>query len=397
MNCDDIRHKLSLLIDGQLNESERQETEKHLAECPDCREYNQKLVRLNEMADNLFLSRDEQYWEKQKNTVLEKIEKAESEKITDIAPGRNRNLVYKFIAVAASIALVAFVSIYESKDIEPTRSLFSDEEYQAASVPSRIDSIREKATEEAGFTSPDESVSRERLVDEDKSQMADVGKKSGAPQKSAVEKALPTKAPEVVPSPIDKKKTEPTGEGIPEDKSMKKVSPGDLALPEKAEDIGFEIMPQSINAPGEQKQPGEIVTQSFHKRGVDSDMEMEEEALDFGVSSTIRPGMPIDSEQPDLSYDFWRARLDSLEESHREILSPHYMESRAKSGDAISPDSLDAVILEMAESCYRVGVHTADSQERELMIGNLKRLAYVGSPEVVEKVQNYIALLLASE
>ncbi len=126
MNCDHFKEKLSLLIDNQLDADEALSVRKHLDGCESCRAYYGDLLKLEQMADGFDLSENSAYWELQKEKVLDKIDEAETEKIFGLKARRRRNRFYKFMAVAASLALVAIVSIYESKEIRQTQGLFDD-------------------------------------------------------------------------------------------------------------------------------------------------------------------------------------------------------------------------------------------------------------------------------
>ena len=107
MDCDKIKELLSGFIDDQLDSEERAAVEKHLESCQDCTRHYEQLLALGRMADDLELDGDESYWEGQKDAVLGKIEKLESEKIVPVAKRSYRSLIYKVAAVAASPWLAA--------------------------------------------------------------------------------------------------------------------------------------------------------------------------------------------------------------------------------------------------------------------------------------------------
>jgi len=95
--------------------------------------------------------------------------------------------------------------------------------------------------------------------------------------------------------------------------------------------------------------------------------------------------------------NIYRIRLDSLEVKYEGIYSPHYRESAAKGRAAESPVPLDPVVIEIAETCFQVGILSLDENEREDMIEKLRRLSIHGSPESIEQIQRYIVLLLMAE
>lgn len=145
MNCEEIQSRLSLLIDGRLDEKEQALVNQHLEECPVCREYYGRLLKLESMADEFEIGGGEDYWLSQKEAVLDRIEQAESKQVTPIPARRSRDIFYRIAAVAAAVALVASISIFESRQVEPVRSIFYREK------PSdKIPTIVSKGKNEAG-------------------------------------------------------------------------------------------------------------------------------------------------------------------------------------------------------------------------------------------------------
>ena len=144
MKCEKVKDKLSLYIDNQLDLAESEQIKEHLNECEECRLYYNKLLSLGEMVDSFELHDNDEYWESQKDKVLDHIEQAESERITDVKTGRNRGKMYKLLAVAASIALVAIVSIYESKDIKRVPNLFEDKNPHPGIIMAHVKIIETK-------------------------------------------------------------------------------------------------------------------------------------------------------------------------------------------------------------------------------------------------------------
>ncbi|MCP4705079.1 MAG: zf-HC2 domain-containing protein, partial [candidate division Zixibacteria bacterium] len=118
MNCENIKEKLSLYIDDLLDANEAEKIREHIKNCDSCRAYYNKLLKLGEMVDDFAISENEDYWEAQKDKVIEKIDQAQTDKIVKVQSDRKQNKYYKYLAVAASIALVAFVSIYESREFD---------------------------------------------------------------------------------------------------------------------------------------------------------------------------------------------------------------------------------------------------------------------------------------
>jgi len=47
MSCQEMREKICMRLDGELTESETEELERHLKECPSCREYEKSLIEIS--------------------------------------------------------------------------------------------------------------------------------------------------------------------------------------------------------------------------------------------------------------------------------------------------------------------------------------------------------------
>ena len=132
MNCEKIKELLSRYIDDQLEKDDRAMVEEHLQSCEQCTEHYEKLLALGRMVDDFDVEGDESYWTEQKDAVLDKIDKLEEEKVVPI--GRSyRTLIYKLAAVAASVALLAFISIHELEKVHPNSGIFKKE--QSSEMP----------------------------------------------------------------------------------------------------------------------------------------------------------------------------------------------------------------------------------------------------------------------
>lgn len=132
MDCEKIKELLSRYIDDQLEKDDRALVEEHLKSCAQCTEHYEKLLALGRMVDDFDVEGDESYWMEQKDAVLDQIEKLGDEKIVPVR--RNyRSLVYKLAAVAASVALLAFISIHELEKVHPNSGIFKKE--QSSEMP----------------------------------------------------------------------------------------------------------------------------------------------------------------------------------------------------------------------------------------------------------------------
>lgn len=63
MKCEEIRPLLMAYLDGEIEEEERLEVEKHLSECETCRKEYRSFVKLKEVADNMrFADLSDELW-----------------------------------------------------------------------------------------------------------------------------------------------------------------------------------------------------------------------------------------------------------------------------------------------------------------------------------------------
>jgi len=125
MSCEKIRHLISMYIDDQLEPADSEKVKEHLAGCSDCSEYYNQLIKLQEIADDFEPGGEADYWLKQKDSIINKISEAESSGLTPVPAKRSRTRFYKILTIAATIALVAIISIFEVKYDNPDRLPFS--------------------------------------------------------------------------------------------------------------------------------------------------------------------------------------------------------------------------------------------------------------------------------
>ena len=98
MNCENIKEKLSLYIDNLLDPDEAGKIREHIESCDSCRAYYNHLLKLGAMVDGFVISDKEEYWEAQRDKVMDRIEQAESEKVIEVQSIRKRSRFYKYLA-----------------------------------------------------------------------------------------------------------------------------------------------------------------------------------------------------------------------------------------------------------------------------------------------------------
>ena len=449
MNCENIKEKLSLYIDDLLDADEAAEIKNHLKGCDSCKTYYEKLLKLGQIVDGFSLSENEEHWESQKNKVLDQINRAEADKILEVPKIRKQNNLYKYLAVAASLALVAFVSIYESNDFGKLQGMFDDTEISSPTMEQlpETDSVEDLTVR--GGRVGETSFEAEVLSDKDEIVIDDFKE---IDKDSAREKSREAISIQSRPAPSKKRDTKSnvTLESVEEDVSLKVVrteserprpvaQKPEVDLGEPIRDLGngesnsiirptglsnnvIEVEPLTINLTGPKVaiEKTELSPAEKQKKAIESSKDptmdyrksdftfKSDESKDYMPERPMAPAPPVDTTVNIEETNIYKNKLDSLENKYRGIYSPHYRESSAKgrrsntkSPGSISaesaPVSLDPVILEIAETCFQVGILSTDENEREVMIGKLRRLSIHGSPETIEKIQRYIVLLLTAE
>ncbi len=112
MSCQEMREKISMRLDGELTESEKKELEKHLKECPACREYEKSLI---EISTEMKLWKEVEVPPSLKERIFTRILKKEKRraKVLGISIGYYR--IPAPLAWAA-VLLFAFLAFHLAKD-----------------------------------------------------------------------------------------------------------------------------------------------------------------------------------------------------------------------------------------------------------------------------------------
>ena len=418
MNCENIKEKLSLYIDNLLDPDEADKIREHIESCDSCRAYYNHLLKLSEMVDDFVISDNEEYWESQRDKVMDKIEQAESDKITEVKLIRKRSRLYRYLAVAASLVLVGFVSIYETQEYNPLKGLFDDSDMETTEQLLKKASVEDISVQggRAGETSVE--VGQPIKVAEDIKLSKDLSRpvviEPVSVSKKRTDKSQTVSESKEITNMLEHPESEPVvtepvsmESGLDLGEPIESSNYGELQMATqtgRVSNLPAEVEPLSFKAPESEVGKDKVLSQeeiqkkaveSLKKRGLD-----EEEAVMSFESDEGKDFMPEPQKEKDTTItevNIYKIRLDSLEEKYEGIYSPHYQESSAKSRVGIHPDSLDTVILELAETCFQVGILSIDEKEREDMIEKLRRLSINGSPEIIEKIQRYIVLLLSAE
>ncbi len=391
MDCKKYKALIGRLIDGRLNEEDRRHVEGHLKICHHCTTYFQNLQMLGRTAKKLELSGEEEYWTKQKDAVMEKIDKvktlqnkivkAPSKQYRDYVYRSVKSRIYKLTAIAASIALVAFISIYESREFKNNGP---------ALLPQKINQPIPESTQVKDMERASQKSGEIQMGQRDES------KKPESQENAPVQKALSIREPKIIPPPypasiIESNEPNTTRVGIKPAVEEKTGSVHD-----KYEASGKVIISrEQAFSPQAKAQLDRRVMADKEKiqlvplsasivQGLEDSLRAKGDIqLNMAESKSER----VDSLE---IYMRWRRKLEYLEARYADILSPHYRESTAKSRREISEDSLSAIICELAEAYYNTGFYSADKIEKKAMLDKLREMAQKGDSETAKLIQNYI-------
>ncbi len=401
MELDQIRHKLSLFIDGQLNPEENEEVRKLIESDSVWREEHQKLVNLEQMAERFEIKGDDKYWDESRKSILDKIDRAESEKIITIKPHKRRSDIYKLVAVAASMALVIFISIYETDELGQIEELFSPQESAKPAV-TETDLKRDTPSD---ISTSIESESREKSkapagkpedVDTTPTYQPAPGAKISLQERDDV---VPTSLIDqiheeivpVVPSSIESPiltGIESSGEMI-EQPTITQPAEVEFDADSEPDVVPSAVLPEPVTKIRGAEKKIQSQMNSTGKVALEQMAESTDDA--FYMAMPDKMSKPIDTTQ---NYSFWKSRVDSLETEFYILMSDHYAEDAGRDESKSVSDFTEADYLEMAEAFYMVGRLTDNEKERKTMIARLQKLAELTESDAASKIDEYLNYLV---
>jgi hypothetical protein len=424
MDCGKIKNLLSSYLDNQLDLPERSLVEKHLESCQDCLAYYRQLLRLQEAADDFRLDLPETYWLGQKETVIDKIEAAESSRILRIMSRTSRSTIYKLAALAASIALVAIVTIFETRKLKPGGEALEEapvihrmvELLPGESTGDSISSIPygpesseiSPAGERPAAKEEEETPSVEPLK-----KARDVGPAAGEPRIAT----LPERSP--VPSAGKPAKNE--AEAETEEMKLPPAQPArrdkkaideyfQPAVPESVQIAAADRRKEVIKTASTQLPPadeliapaaaaGVVDTGRIHislqERAVKKDVVSSQMTAQTESSAIVNPVAEPKIEME--NYNTWKKRLDSLQTEYDRIIlaakEKYAVKSNLKALAIPRPDSSEAIIGQLSEALFNVGILTSSGDERKDIMARLKALRGKATASSYRKIDSLISIL----
>ncbi len=405
MNCKEIKPLLSLYLDEQLDDADKIKVEEHLKSCADCSAYYNQLQKIQEMADEFEPGGDQEYWMRQKDTILEKIEQAEASGVTPIRAKKSRIMTYRVLAVAATITLVAILSIFELKYNEPEKLPFRKE---SAPAMKTLSAPGQPELKNDNLTGKTEVGQKEKVTIQGKSQV----KGQAVEKEEAKAMAIPEPAvPEgklTIEKDVEPVRPEAASLPAPESKPAVKEYP-EISVKKNAVELSTrgsaEKAKPAIDKDKAQEETRYDQVTAVPKPG--GSVAVSEEGApinDYALSMTAKKskmqmpekGMGEEDSTKKEEYSKWREKVDSIEARYGYILSVHSDEIVSKSRLAPAEGSQQSKSLppppysEMANAFYMLATVTPFDDEREAMILKLQRLAEVADSSSVKEIDEFI-------
>ena len=117
-----FKDRISAFHDNELKHEEERMIAEHLETCSECQQLLEKLRKFDGMVEKHSGLADDEYWEKSARKIEAAIggESVETE-VTEVEPSSWKGLGWKLAGVAASLAVIAFIALYEGEISDKVR------------------------------------------------------------------------------------------------------------------------------------------------------------------------------------------------------------------------------------------------------------------------------------
>ena len=357
---------------------EKEAVRRHLDECEQCRQLLAEIERLDRLVADKASLPDGDYWEQSAQAIERRLDTVVATKITDISRFRWTGMTGKIVAVAASVAVLAFIGLYQTdilRDVPQTPRILEtpaakDDEAVEKQVPepkmSRRGDVEGIADEETAVREMPPIVEAEA----DLAGAGSIEKKEAESQdddmvSDDVQPAAPEKTVQQLLENVS---------GMAKGRSEQVYTKATLT---KVDSVSLEPRGVESKKAGPYKMEGVTVTASAKSQvamepssGVamrDADKTVETDAAAETVVSWVV------SPPTDTSLDGWRQRRDSLQTLHADLTSPHMALADAKARRTRPEVTIEDVERQLLRSYYEIARLTPDVQERRDAINYLNR------------------------
>jgi len=408
------RDKISAYVDNELSPQEREIIQQHISECQECRNLLAELEKLDRFVQQRSQFAGEEYWERSAQKIEQRLGFAGETKVTDITPSRWKGLVPKLAAVAASIAVLGFIALYErdiSKQVSPP-AMKSTEAPQVDLDIKRPPAIEKDFPE---ISAPGEMEAEETPVSVEKPA------KKREQVKLGTEKAAVSVKPDAI-TPTDERKAELL-QTVADKAEIPPVQERVNEMPRKVEDV---VAGQSAQVTGTLG-TGKL---DYYSKGTETVSVARKDELVISAEELSHPTEPKVSKESresfkleapvvvsmaktvsavdndlvlpeewlqDSSLEQWRHRRDSLQTLYAELTSPHRVLSEAKSRQREGRPSIEEVEGQLLYSYYQIAGFTQDEKERAAAVSYLTGYAQKVESRYKDLALNYLEELSRSE
>lgn len=408
------RDKISAYVDNELSPQEREIVQQHISECQECRKLLAELKKLDRFVQQRSQLAGEEYWERSAQKIEQRLGFTGETKVTDITPSRWKGLVPKLAAVAASIAVLGFIALYE-RDI--SRQI-SPQAMKSTEAPQVDLDIKRPPAVEKDF--PEISAPGEMEAEETPVSVEEPAKKRGE-AKLGVKKAAVSIKPDAI-TPTDERKAELL-QAVADKAEIPPVQETVNEMPRKVEGVVAGQSAQVTGTLGTGKldyyskgtetvsvvRKDEFVISAEELSRLAKPEVSKESRESFKLQAPVAVSMAkaVSAVDSDLvlpedwpqgsSLELWRHRQDSLQTLYAELTSPHRALSEAKSRRMEGRPSTEEVEGQLLYSYYQIAKLTPDESERAAAVSYLTDYAQKAESRRKDLALRYLEELSRSE
>ncbi len=407
------RDRISAYVDNELPPQERKIVQQHISECQDCRDLRAELEKLDRFVQQRSMLAGKEYWEQSAQKIEQRLGFTGKTEIIEVTRSRWRGLVPKLVAVAASIAVLGFIALYEGdiyrrvlppavkSTMAPQAELAKPPPAVGADTPD-LSMPAESDTEAASVIAeePAKKQGKAEFIAEEAAVSAESDRKTAAGERETEGEEIEAGKVEMPPIPQ-------TVNGMP--RKVESVVAGQpIQITVKPDTGKLDYRSNGKKAAPVAREEEPVVSQEevslTAKAGVSKESR---ESLNFqppviaSMAKTISAAdsvlfLPADWLQ-DSDLKQWRQRRDSLQTLYAELTSPHRALSEAKSRQREIRPSIEEIEGRLLYSYYQVARLTQDEKERAAVVSYLTGYAQEGESLWKDLALRYLEELSRSE
>lgn len=434
-----FKDRISAYHDSELKHEEWQAIDDHLKECAECRQLLEEFKRLDAMIEQRSELAGDEYFEQAAQKIEQRLGGETETTVTDVEPSTYKGLWWKVAATAASVAIIAFIALYETDITREARQAVEDKsisvvtaDFDSQPEPAELTSAQEEfapVAEKPKAAAPAETKADEsdelvqvKTMPETSEFGAVIEDLDSAPSperlrpehevSQPISESKDTEAPEIATRSLAENNLVAVDKTTAKDVEIKEsdsVTEVNVSMTPRPTDLGVEITVKGEQDRVKAHAPSNIVIDRDSDRVVRGG-KAEEVAVVTG-DVTEEPPPPIERLQfeSDESLYYWQQQRDSLstllarlEAGDRETKTSTTIRSAATAAakektaesvvseqvDDAAPESADKklnrteIIARLLECHFMVADMTFDDDEFEASIAVLEHYAASDDPEI---------------